>query len=360
MKRCCHVCSPFLLFGIFLLVANNVIQIFRFVDESDIRVPFYMRGPGIMPNTIILNMTANVDITPTLLDLAGIAIPHLVDGHSLVPLLKGQPSSRPWRTSFISEFAEGGVQQWGTNGMWKLTTGSGGGGSGDPSINPATVMPGIDIYGDNDATPCPPGTPNATACQTKCASAAKSGLWPCEGWTHHFNGGSGPKSGWRCCMKTHITGLHHVAQNPPLVSGCLDPVTVNKSIHGGGNSTYGDGQVKPPFGPANCTSPKNRICQYQYDDPTNQWRMLRVINETHNFAFMEWDPDYVFSIVAHSEYYDMTGTVSDPTYNFEHLGWWQMENQFASLPASTQKSLHSELQAYYECQGTVGSSSNCP
>ena len=52
------------------------------------RVPFYMRGPGIAPGTVILNMTSNVDIAPTLLDLARIDIPSIMDGHSMVPVLK--------------------------------------------------------------------------------------------------------------------------------------------------------------------------------------------------------------------------------------------------------------------------------
>lgn len=48
-------------------------------------------------------------------DLAGIAVPTLMDGRSLVPLLSGSRmglTQRPWRTHFMIEFAEGGFQQW--------------------------------------------------------------------------------------------------------------------------------------------------------------------------------------------------------------------------------------------------------
>jgi N-acetylglucosamine-6-sulfatase len=39
--------------------------------EEDIRVPFVMRGPGVTPKTIITEMTANIDIAPTIAELAG-------------------------------------------------------------------------------------------------------------------------------------------------------------------------------------------------------------------------------------------------------------------------------------------------
>ena len=43
-----------------------------------------------------------------------------MDGRSIVPLVTGKMESldRPWRTHFMTEFAEGGFQQWGTNHMW--------------------------------------------------------------------------------------------------------------------------------------------------------------------------------------------------------------------------------------------------
>ncbi len=39
--------------------------------EEDILVPLYVRGPGIRPGTVISALTANVDLAPTFLELAG-------------------------------------------------------------------------------------------------------------------------------------------------------------------------------------------------------------------------------------------------------------------------------------------------
>ena len=77
--------------------------------ETDIRIPLYIRGPGIAPGVTLNEMVANIDVAPTLLELAGIPVPTIMDGQSLVPLLTGG-SNATWRTRFTSEFAEGGYQ----------------------------------------------------------------------------------------------------------------------------------------------------------------------------------------------------------------------------------------------------------
>ena len=52
-------------------------------------VQLFIRGPGIAPGTKIDHMVANIDIGPTLLDLAGVPVPPIMDGQSMVPLLTG-------------------------------------------------------------------------------------------------------------------------------------------------------------------------------------------------------------------------------------------------------------------------------
>ena len=89
--------------------------------ETDVRVPFLIRGPGIEAGTVISELIGNVDLLPTFLELAGVAEWMLasdgannLDGRSMAPLLLSQNdemrgsmvSSRPaaWRTSFLNEY----------------------------------------------------------------------------------------------------------------------------------------------------------------------------------------------------------------------------------------------------------------
>jgi arylsulfatase A-like enzyme len=56
-------------------------------------------------------MVLNIDLAPTLLDLAGVAAPKAMQGASWKPLLAGQPAPA-WRQSFFAEyFLEAGYSQ---------------------------------------------------------------------------------------------------------------------------------------------------------------------------------------------------------------------------------------------------------
>lgn len=48
--------------------------------EEDIRVPFFIRGPGIPQNVIQDAVTTHIDIAPTLLGLAGLPLRDTFDG----------------------------------------------------------------------------------------------------------------------------------------------------------------------------------------------------------------------------------------------------------------------------------------
>lgn len=180
--------------------------------ETDIRIPLFIRGPGIKAGTQMKEMVSNIDIAPTILDFAGIPVPNIMDGQSMAPLLTGQAKEGSWRTHFISEFAEGDHQTWGN-------------------------FPG-----------------------TKCSG------------------------------------------------------------------TKGE-----------CT----------FDEPQNQWRMLRVLNETHNLSFIQWDQQYIFDELDFQEYYDLS---KDP---------WQQVNLWNQTSKAMQGSLHAELQKLYECRGTRTQVSSC-
>ena len=69
--------------------------------EESIRIPMVIRYDPLTPQSRVdLHLVSNVDIAPTLADLAGIPAPG-AEGLSLVPLLEGQHPS--WRTSLLLE-----------------------------------------------------------------------------------------------------------------------------------------------------------------------------------------------------------------------------------------------------------------
>lgn len=72
--------------------------------EESIRVPVIIKWPG-MPETnrgkLLQQLVLNIDIAPTILDMAGVKVPKVMDGKSLFPLLKN-PESR-FRDDFFME-----------------------------------------------------------------------------------------------------------------------------------------------------------------------------------------------------------------------------------------------------------------
>jgi arylsulfatase A-like enzyme len=71
--------------------------------EEAIRVPLMVMGPGIAAATHDEDhFVLNVDIAPTLAELAGAPIPDSVDGRSLVRLLRGETVTE-WRREAVSE-----------------------------------------------------------------------------------------------------------------------------------------------------------------------------------------------------------------------------------------------------------------
>jgi len=72
--------------------------------EESIRVPLILydpRAPKTDAGKRIPQIALNVDIAPTLLQLAGLPVPKTVQGRSLVPLLQGKDI--PWRNDFLCE-----------------------------------------------------------------------------------------------------------------------------------------------------------------------------------------------------------------------------------------------------------------
>ena len=79
--------------------------------EESIRVPLYVRGPGVPVGTAE-PLTLNIDLAPTLVELAGLPAPDSVDGRSLAPFLRGKPPAG-WRSEAYLENYAGPAQQYG-------------------------------------------------------------------------------------------------------------------------------------------------------------------------------------------------------------------------------------------------------
>jgi N-acetylglucosamine-6-sulfatase len=83
--------------------------------DTDLRVPFMIRGPGIRAGITVEAIGLNIDVAPTIAALLGTVPPQAakVDGRSLVPILfaeDGATASPGWRKDFLFEFWSGGAQ----------------------------------------------------------------------------------------------------------------------------------------------------------------------------------------------------------------------------------------------------------
>jgi len=75
----------------------------RLAYEESIRIPLLIRFPKVVKaGTASNELALNIDLAPTLLEMAGAQVPATMQGRSLVPLLGGK---RPaWRSSFLVEY----------------------------------------------------------------------------------------------------------------------------------------------------------------------------------------------------------------------------------------------------------------
>ncbi len=77
----------------------------RFMHEPSIRVPMMIRYPkAFQAGRVVDEMVLNLDVAPTLLELAGIGLPPQTQGRSLVKLAKGQETN--WRKDWLYEYYE--------------------------------------------------------------------------------------------------------------------------------------------------------------------------------------------------------------------------------------------------------------
>lgn len=73
--------------------------------EPATHLPLLIRGPGIKPGTSTGELAANIDLAPTILELAGASADKSIDGRSLVPYMK-DPALRSRRPILFESFVE--------------------------------------------------------------------------------------------------------------------------------------------------------------------------------------------------------------------------------------------------------------
>jgi N-acetylglucosamine-6-sulfatase len=73
--------------------------------EPATHMPLLMRGPGIQPGTATGELASQIDIAPTILELAGASADKSIDGRSLVPFMR-DPALRTRRPLLFESFVE--------------------------------------------------------------------------------------------------------------------------------------------------------------------------------------------------------------------------------------------------------------
>ncbi len=78
----------------------------RWMYEESLHMPFIVKWPGVTKaGSVNEHLVQNLDFAETFLDIAGVAIPDDMQGHSLVPLLRGEDPA-DWRTSIYYHYYE--------------------------------------------------------------------------------------------------------------------------------------------------------------------------------------------------------------------------------------------------------------
>ena len=75
----------------------------RQMYESSMRVPMLAYAPGVIaPGTVVEELVQNIDVAPTVLEVAGMSTPERMDGMSFLTLLQGKQT--PWRDEVFYEY----------------------------------------------------------------------------------------------------------------------------------------------------------------------------------------------------------------------------------------------------------------
>lgn len=78
----------------------------RSPHDSSIRIPFLMQGPGFDRSLQLPEIVGNIDLTPTLLDAAGVSVPASMKGRSLMPLVRDPQARAQWDNKALIQISE--------------------------------------------------------------------------------------------------------------------------------------------------------------------------------------------------------------------------------------------------------------
>jgi len=100
----------------------------RSPHDSSIRVPFLMQGPGLDKSERFEEIAGNIDLTPTLLDAAGVSVPSSMKGRSLMPLVRDPEARKQWDNTQLIQISGSMVGRALRNKQWTYCV-------ADPSLN---------------------------------------------------------------------------------------------------------------------------------------------------------------------------------------------------------------------------------
>jgi hypothetical protein len=281
--------------------------------DTDIRVPLLARGPGIKPGTIYNEVSGNVDLTPTLLYLAGGAAyaPEFMDGKnmmaflapSLEPKKKNDAATVPWRTKFINEYKSVGTYFNDHSSCWGND-----------------VIDGKQCPGKMPRGPDPEGSGGEIDYSKIRGPVVIEG----ENQTIFLDNGNGEYDAEGNLLTTAEAGGSK--------AGCVESTGI------------GDG-----------------TCYFVDSTHSNNWRQLRIINATMDMNYIEYDPNWAFNDTAAMQHYELYDVAKDK---------YQMHNIYPVASAEVKAALHAELDEYWHCgspvNGAIGvgilpsGKSNCP
>lgn len=78
----------------------------RSAHNSSIRIPLIIDGPGLGGGRQFDELVGLVDLAPTLLDIADVAIPQTMRGQSILPLIRSEESRKQWPNKQLIQISE--------------------------------------------------------------------------------------------------------------------------------------------------------------------------------------------------------------------------------------------------------------